>query len=356
MKILNSVIVSLFAAVSICAQPNPATFINGNIGIRYDTRTQMDGDAVKVGVTDKYTLNLNISNSAIFRGSIEAKPVIKGSLYGIKQQGTLTYAIDCDVVNPKNPAQTKNIGKLYGVVPVNEKNVYDFEHGNLKMSILGIGQATGFDSGFKGLAYGKPPVVKDGLFSKIKKEAMNIGRTVNGKTVTLVVNNYDIMQFQNHVLAAGPVAIYTEVTVNGQVVYDYARSAWYLKDITAEYSQGNVRLRDRLSGNIRWVESPDRKTSGVGEYQFDIRINEPISNEVAAFDNSKADESAFFAEDNSVPGLQGNMKYKDIIVGGETVTASQVQVNLHSNNLSKQQTMYICKLFLLSSIVPLNAE
>lgn len=357
MKLYSSIVLAATLVLnSATAQTNVPTHIKGTLDIRYNTRTQKDGDKPKAGVTDKYNLTLNVCDTAIFVGTVDARPTIPGRVYGINQVGLLTYNIDLNVCNPKNVAQCKLIGKLFGTVPVSEKNVYDFEHGTVKAAINGLGQAQPFDSKFSGVALGKPPVVKEGVFSQMKKQAMNIGKSVNGKTVTIVVNNYDIMQFNNLVMAAGPAQSYPEVTANGLFVYDYARSVWYMKDLTCSYTIGNIRYQDRITGNVRWVEAPDRKTTGSGEYQFDVRVNEPLATEVAVFDNTQADESAFFAEDSNVTGLTGTMKYKDTILGGDTVTASQVGIDLKGNKLSKQQAMYLAKLFMLTAIVPLNAE
>lgn len=314
--------------------------VTGTIDIRFNTRTQPG----KENVADRYTLNLNVCDSAVFRGTVDARPFIKGMFSD--QQGLLTYALETDVVNPKNPAQTKNIGKLYGTAPVDAQNVYRFENGNVQVNIFPMGTAKGFESKFKGLALGKPPVQK-GFLAKAK-ESMSFSKSVKGKTVVIKVNNYDIMEFQNLQVAAGPVQVYGEATAAGRMVYDYARSAWYFKDMTVNYFVDGKLLRDAITGNIRWNESS-------GEYQFDVRVNEPPANESAAFDNSSSTEASFFDTDTSIPALIGTMKYTDS-KSGSTVTASGVKVDLTGNQLNKQQIMYLSKLILLTAIVPLNAE
>ena len=328
-------------------------FIKGDLLISFNTRTQLDGDKPKIGVADKYKLKLNVSNSILFDGTIESLPNIKGMI-GLAQQGKLTHAIECSVINPKNTAQTRNIGRLYGTVPVDEQNVYRFEDGNLRIGIFGSGGAQGFESRVRGLALGKPPAVSNGIFSKLKKEALNIGRTVNGKNVAITVTKYDKMEFVGHVLSAGPVMVYPEATVNGPLIYDYDRTAWYFQGVTVAYVVDGRQMMDRLSGNIRWVEASDRASSGKGEYQFDVRVNEPAATEAAVF-AGPADESAFFATDVVNPSLTGTMQYKDTMVGDD-VTQSIVQIDLKGNKLTKQQAMYLAKLLLMSSIVPLNAE
>lgn len=336
-------LVALLVVTPMAAQTSVPTFIKGTIDVRYNTRVTPDTE----GVTDKYTLNINVSNSAQFRGTIDFRPLVKKT-FGENQRSAVIYNIDCDIVNPNNPAQTRNVGKLVGNVPVDENNVYRFQEGDLKINVFAMGSAQAFEGKYTGLALGKPPA-KKGWFNTIT-DAVNI----TSNKVTIAVTKYDKMEFQNHELCVGPVAIYPTVRVNGEMLYDYNRSAWYLRNIAAVYSSTGQAVNDTLSGNIRWVESPNRKTNGEGEYQFDIRVNEPPASEAALF-TGPADESAFFANDVKIPGLVGTMKYKDTMSKG-TVTSSVITVDLVGNQLTKQQTMYLFKLLLLSSVVPLNAE
>jgi hypothetical protein len=335
-------------------QPAPETFIKGEIAIKFNTRVNTDSDGkAKEGVADKYTLSVNVANSALFRGTVQHTPYI-ASLVGSSQKAHLDYVIDCDVVNPKNPSQTRNVGRLFGTVPVDDKNVCRFADGNLKLVVFPVGTAKGFESTFKGLAVGKPPASSEGFLSKLKKEALSITKSINGKAVAISVTKYDKMEFQSHVLAAGPVQIYPEALVNGSMIYDYGRTAWYFDNVTITYALDGRQYQDKLTGNIRWIESANRASSGEGEYQFDVRVNEPAQAEASVF-TGPADESAFFSTDESIPALTGVMKYKDTLAG-ETVTASAVTVDLKGNKLTKQQAMYLAKLLLLSAVVPLNAE
>jgi hypothetical protein len=214
--------------------------------------------------------------------------------------------------------------------------------------------AKGFESKFTGLAAGKPPMKALGLIDSLKKQAVNITKNVNGKNMTIIVKKYDKMQFQNHILGAGPVQIYQEVTVNGEMIYDYDRSVWYFNRMTISYVVDGQQKVDKVSGTILWVESADRKSTGNGEYDFDVRINEPPPGEEAIFASS-SDESAFFATDNSIPSLTGTMKYHDTI-NGDTTTASSVKIDLTGNKLTKQQMMVLCKLLVFSAAVPMNAD
>ena len=333
--------------------PTKPTFIKGDLNIRFNSRQLNSDGKIKEGVSDIYTLNVNVSDSSLFRGTIEQLPTIPGT-FSVAQKGQLTYALDCDVINPANPTQTRNVGKLYGTIPVDENNVYRFSDGTVRVSVFGIGAAKGFESKFSGLALGKPPQKSEGIIDKVKKEALSFTKEVNGKSVAISVSKYDKMEFQQHVLASGPVQIYPEVTVNGALIYDYGRAAWYFQNVTVSYAVDGRRMQDSLTGNIRWIESANRKTTGEGEYQFDIRVNEPPPSEASVF-AAPSDEAAFFATDDLIASLVGTMKYKDTM-NGDSVVASSVTIGLTGNKLTKQQTMYLCKLLFLSAIVPLNAE
>ena len=356
MKFITLFAVAFCSVLKVAAQTPqdgiPDTFIKGSLNIQFDTRlTQKPA----VGTADTYKFNVNVSNSVKYSGTIKQLPTIPGSIFGVDQTGSLTFDLKTDVINPRNTAQTRNVGKIYGIVPVSQSNVYDFANGTLKVQVFAVGTAKGFDSKFGGLALGKPATPSDSVLSILKKEAINFTKSVGGHTMTIAVTKYDVMQFQQHVLGAGPVQIYGEATVNGTMVYDYDRSSWYFQHVSVQYWDNGRQVQDTISGDIRWVEDDNRKTNGIGEYDFDIRINEPPANETAVF-NQTSDESAFFTTDTTVQGLTGTMKYKDTITGGDNVTASAVDIDLKGTKLTKQQAMYLCKLIMFSTVVPLNAE
>ena len=54
----------------------------------------------------------------------------------------------------------------------------------------------------------------------------------------------------------------------------------------------------------------------------------------------------FFAVDNSIPSLLGNIEYQDTM-NGETVTQSKVTYKLEQNKLNDTQVMNFAKLWLL---------
>lgn len=342
------IVIFAVLAINASAQTNPPAFIKGTLDIKYNTRINVDSSGKpNKGVTDVYTVNVNVCNSAVFRGTVAHTPILQ-STFGIAQPSALDYAIECDVVNPNNPAQTRNVGRIYGAVPIDANGVYRYADGNLKIGVLQIGNARGFESKFSGLAAGKPLVKSTGLLDSLKKEALNITKSVQGKTVKLAVSKYDKMEFKNHVLAAGPVQIYPDLTVNGVMIYDYNRLAWYFDGVTISYvAADGKQSTDRLTGSIRWMKSESK-------YDFDIRVNEPPPSEASVFAGA-ADESAFFATDDTLSALTGTMKYKDTTLK-DVVTSSAVQIDLTGNKLSRQQAMSLCKLIVFSSIVPMNAE
>src|SRR6202011_801620 len=72
-----------FAPLAFAQQPAPApapapeVFIKGDLDIKFNTRTNTDAEGkAKEGVTDKYTLSVNVTNSALFRGTIQHTPYI----------------------------------------------------------------------------------------------------------------------------------------------------------------------------------------------------------------------------------------------------------------------------------------
>ena len=341
------------ACFSVTAQTNNSPFIKGTIDIKYNSRLS----APTKGVKDIYTLNINVANSALFKGTISDLPqIIEGYISkAVTQPRGLNYDISCDVVNPKNPTQTKNVGRLYGNVPIASDGSYLYDRGSLTVDILPMGNAGGFSSKFQGVTIGKPLARPANWMETLQRPLVNITRTVNGKTTTVALKKYDKMEFRNHILGAGPVAIYQPATVSGEMLYDYDKNCWFFNNITVQYADNNLLKADRLTGTIRWVESPQRKQNGEGEYQFDVRVNEPPVSVAAAFDTKASDESSFFEVDTSVPALVGSMKYKDTLKGDSTVS-SQVTVDLIGNNLSKQQVMFLTKIILFSCVVPMNGD
>jgi hypothetical protein len=231
--------------------------------------------------------------------------------------------------------------------------------GGLGFSVLD--RMAGSDSKFSGVAAGKPLVRPPNWMETLQRQTINITRSVNGKIMTVSLKKYDKMEFRSVVIAAGPIPLYPDTTVNGEMLYDYEKNTWFFNNMNVNYastnlSGENIIRSDRISGTIRYIEDDARKTNGKSEYQFDIRVNEPIVSESTALASPKVvDESAFFASDNSAVGLFGTMKYQDSIKNDVTLT-SAVDINLYGVGITKQQLMILNKIIIFTSIVPMNAD
>ena len=341
------------------AAPAASPTVKGTLDIQFDSRVRLD-DAGKPqqGVVDTYKIDVCAAETVVFRGTIKATPGIFGDYTGMmKQQAMLQYAINMIVKNPANLSQELPVGRMVGGVPINAKGEYQYGEGTLRVAVDATGKASGFESAFRGVALGKPLRGATAL-EKIKKQAMTLTRQVQGKTIKLVVSDYDKLGFLGLVMAAGPAKNYPEVTVNGEMLYDYERSAWYFTGVTMTYSVNGKPQQDKLSGNIKWVESPDRKVNGEGKYVFDVRMNE-VDKELAAGESAAFapvdDEAAFFAVDNTIASMTGEAKYKDTLAG-DTTTSSSVKIDLVGNKLSKVQTVNLTRLFWLVSVIPFNSD
>ena len=335
------------------AQTNPVPTIKGTLGIQYNTRT---GAPVKGVTKDIYTLNLNVANSVLFHGQIFDRPQVIEGMFSpaVTQPRSLKYDVSCDVVNPKNISQTRNIGRMFGEVQINSSGTYNYDGGSLIMDILPMGNAGGFTSKFSGLAEGKP-LVRPSNWTDTIRQTVNITRSVNGKTMTVSLKRYDKMNFRQVVLAQGPVQIYQSVTVNGEMLYDYDKNCWFFNNFTVQFAEGGIVKIDRISGTIRYVLDANYKANKLSQYEFDLRVNEPTPDAASAF-NAPSDESAFFSTDTTVAGLTGTMKYKDTVSANDVTTSSDIVIDLTGNNITKQQTMVLGKVIIFAAIVPMNAD
>jgi hypothetical protein len=339
------------------AQTNTNLFIKGTMNITYNTHQNPAGTK---GIQDVYDINLNVANSVVFHGKMSDTPQIIEGMFSksVTQPRTLKYDVDCDVVNPANPSQTRNIGRMYGIVPITSDGVYDYDKSSLVIDILPMGNAGGFTSKFSGQAAGKP-LVRPANWTDTIRETVNINRLVNGKPMTVSLKRYDKMEFHNVVLAEGPVQIYQPVTVNGQMLYDYDKNCWFFNNFTVQYADNGTVKIDRVTGTIRWVKNAQRKINGLGQYEYDIRVNEPAPDAAGVF-AAPTDESAFFTSNTTVPGLTGTMKYKDTIKDDGTedglTLSSAVTIDLTGSNITKQQLMVLNKVAIFASVIPMNSD
>ena len=340
--------------------------IAGAMDIQFNTRTSQDtsGDLVEgspsMGVTDNYKFTLSVAKTTEFDGTVTRQPnLYTKTLHRRKQGASLGFNVNLAVRNPRDLKQKRQIGKLVGGVPVDEKSgafILDAagfkDVSPLRIVVDTVGAQQGFTDNFGGRIYGKAEK-KDNLAGYTYK------RLVAGKTVEFKVKKVDPMRFENVMLAKGPAGIYPKTSVNGRLDFDYETGNWLTDGIRFRYSLDGKDVEDVITGTIKWVEDSNRSTNGKGHYEFNLRFNEeknrPAKGEDAAFQESNAEE-AFFAVDEDLPALTGRIEYVDTFIpGGDTPSSSKVAFHLKANKLTKQQVMNFWKLWLLC-ISPTNDE
>jgi hypothetical protein len=363
------------SAAPVLAQSTPAAgdtsqmtkddVIAGTMDIDFKTRTQLDtsGDlkegSAKLGAFDAYRFTFNVADTTEFNGEIQRTPKLYSKILGRpKQEAKLYYNVQLSVLNPRDLKQKKTVGKWVGTVPVDPATgAFDLSGGTaqdsaLRVAVDAVGRAAAFTDNFGGKLNGKAET-KENLGTSLYK------RVVGNKTVEVKVTKSDPMRFEAVQLAKGPAEIYPKTTVNGRLDYDYETGNYYADNIKFTYNLDGKQIDDVMTGTIKWVEADDRKTSGKGHYEFNLRFNEeknkPASGENAAFEKM-SDEDAFFAVDNSVPTLTGRIDYVDTFIGGkDTPSASKVTYHLNANKLTKQQVVNFFKLWLIA-VGPTNDE
>jgi hypothetical protein len=329
--------------------------IAGTMEIDFKSRKTLDDKGrPQKGVTDQYSVNLNVAQTTEFKGSIQRLPTV-GGLLGSGQRGQIQYSVDLSVLNPANLSQKKAVGKWVGTVPMGTDGVYavdgaaDSQH---RIAVDAIGKAPAFTDKFGGRLVGK---------GKKPAHAVTYVRQLAGKQVKVEVKNTDPMRFESLALAQGPAQSYPRTVVNGNLDYDYETGNYYTNGIRFIYQQNGKETEDVVTGSIKWVEDANRASNGKGQYDFNLRFNEgkvtKATTEADAF-AGKSDEEAFFAVDNTVPSLTGTISYEDQMIGGgdkATVAQSKVKYALNANQLTKVQIMNFFKLWLVC-VGPTNDE
>jgi len=339
--------------------------ITGSMTIDFKTRTSKDtsGEFVEgspaLNVQDSYALDLTVVKTVQFTGKIVRQPNIYTKVMRkLKQGAALGFDITLAVLNPKNLSEKKVVGKWVGNVPINtETGAYDLAGGKaeerpLRIAVDTVGAAKAFTDGFAGRLVGKAEK-KDNLAQYTYK------RLVGNRTVEITVKKSDPMRFEGIELAKGPAEVYPRTIVNGRLDYDYETGNWYTDGIRFKYALNGKDFEDVITGSIKWVEDPNRKSNGKGFYEFNLRFNEDknktANTEAAAFDKM-SEEDAFFVVDNSVPSLTGRIEYVDTMSpGSDTPMSSKVTYKLTANKLTKQQVMNFFKLWLIC-VGPTNDE
>lgn len=361
--------VALFPASSArAAGPETMTedgVIAGTMQIEFETRVKQDtsGDLKEgspaIGAKDKYNFQLTVAKTTEFAGEITRQPsLFTKTLQRRKQDAQLFYKVPLAVLNPKDMKQKRTVGSWVGTVPIDPATgAYDLAGGSktdsaLRIAVDAVGKAPAFTDNFAGRLVGKAER-KENLASYHYK------RLIGDKTVEFVVKKSDPMRFENIVMAKGPAETYPRTVVNGRLDYDYETGNYFADNIRFKYSLDGADFEDVVTGTIKWVEDPDRKSNGKGYYDFNLRFNEEknksAAGEGAAFEKMSS-EDAFFAVDNSIPCLTGRVTYVDNIpAGSESPTSSKVTYSLNANKLTKQQVMNFFKLWMLA-IGPTNDE
>lgn len=355
-------------ATACLAQPEVMTkdgVISGTMDITFNTRTNKDSsgdlvtDSPALGAKDRYAFKLSVVETLEFSGEITRQPNLYSKLIrSRKQSAQMWYNVAITVKNSKDLKQSKTVGKWVGTVPIDEKSgKYDLAGGRssespLRFDIDAVGKGTAFKDLFSGYLVGKAEK-KDNLAEYTYR------RLVAGKTVEYKVKKSDPLRFENLQLAKGPVEVYPATLVGGTLNYDYETGNYFADNITFKYALDGKDYTDVVTGTIKWVEDPDRKTNGKGFYEFNVRFNEDknkaATGESAAFDKL-SDEDAFFAVDNSIPSLTGKIAYTDTMSGGsDEPTSSKVTYTLNGNKLTKQQVVNFFKLWLVA-VGPTNDE
>ncbi len=337
--------------------------ITGKMFIKFSTRQELDrtgtlseGSAAQ-GVRDTYFFTLNLLNEVEFDGKIARQPNLftKGATFSAKKRVQAALfdfeKLEIIVINPKNPAQKKTVGRWTGLVPIDTATGSYQVAGSgdrpLRIFIEPLGRAQAIDEPFGGRIVGKADD-KSGLSGRTYK------RTVGGKTVEYTASKVDPLTFDKLILAKGPVTSYPTTTVNGALDYDYETGNYVASGVTFDYELDGKGVNDVMTGTIKWV---DPKGNEKGYYDFNLRFNEEKNKPAQGVDAAFAPPEgvdAFFAVDTSIPALTGRIVYHDKEDGGKTVETTALY-NLEANRLTKQQLMNFLKLWVLI-VGPTNDE
>lgn len=339
--------------------------IAGTMDIDFKTRTNLDtsGKFVEgspaLNAADEYSFSLRVAKTTEFSGKINRQPnIYTKTLRRVEQAAALGFDITMSVLNPQDMKQKKAVGKWVGKVPIDTASgAYDLLGGSkderpLRIQVDAMGKASAFTDGFAGRLVGKAEK-KDNL------AAYTYTRLVGKKEVKIVVKRSDPMKFEGIELAKGPAETYPRTRVNGRLDYDYETGNWYTDGIRFKYSLNGKDFEDVVTGSIKWVEDPDRKSNGKGQYEFNLRFNEDknksAKSEADAF-GQMSGEDAFFVVDDSIPCMTGTIAYVDTMAPGKDVpSSSKVTFNLNANKLNKQQIMNFFKLWMVC-VGPTNDE
>lgn len=283
--------------------------ISGEIIADFGSRKQSGATGV-----DVYTIsNLKAGDLMVLNGTINRTP-----------EKSLGYSVKFDLFNPKNPAQVaKEAAILRGDVVIDQTGRYDPVAGKLRIDVVkGTQSSAPFRGGLQGREVTRWWEVSEQLKKAQKAAAKEYSRVVEGKTITIKVQNADPLRFDGLVLATGPFSYLPETTVRGSLDYDYELGNWLLDNngLTLNYQIGEKVINDRITGSIRFAEEEGnatvdgKKVAFTGYYEYNLRFNEEAQKSDAAFfeGDASAQSDAFFSTaDQSKPGIYGKVYFTD---------------------------------------------
>jgi hypothetical protein len=342
--------------------------IVGTVAIDYDSRKHKASDGQpEPGFNDKLAVDLNVGKDTAFKGSIVRTPQVAGNL-GIKQSANMRFDVDLVVFNPANRAQTMSVGRWVGDIPVGSDGVYQLNKdkgASVRFAITQKGGAPAGDFGgiIRGRKLGSSKLMElaNQVKDSVKKEGVSkvFTRMYQGKPLSVKATNVDPMGFENLVLAAGPASMYSPVTVNGNMFFDYDSDTWFLENMSFRYQDKDKQINDRVSGTIRWIDNKDRTG---GRYELNVTFNEPVTTAAPAdasgfFAASDDSASGFFAVDNSLATCGGKVNFADeYSPGSDSPLRSKVEHKIECNDkVTPHQVMAFSKLWLLG-IGPITDE
>jgi hypothetical protein len=322
-------------------------YMKGSLVINWDTRlaSNRDGEYPKADVTDTFTYDVTVGHTT-YKGDVVCKPYIFSKHLGrVVQVGDCKYDINVGVINPSNPSQHKNVGKIVGNYAIDQKGQVNLSEATVRMEVQSLGQAQAMTSNYTGVFSGKAPSAEttvSRLRDEATKKSATITRMVGKNTVSVTLGDVDPLEFKNTGLPAGPSANYPQATVNGQLIYSYESDNWF-PQLSLNYSD----VKDSLGGGIKWVE----QGKGAGRYELNVILNEGqtgLADEAAAFDENVQGEDAFFAADPSQSVLNGTIEFNETAGGVDNLARkTDIKFNIGVQQVTAQQALAFWKLLLL---------
>jgi hypothetical protein len=331
--------------------------VSGTMSIDFETRAQPDNTGQpKVGAVDRYSFNLLVRDSLRFSGSITRRPRLESTILGRElQRAELSFDVNLSLIDPVDPRKEKQVSQWAGVVPIDSSGRYQLTPA-LVLHTRNVGALPELRDSFAGTIVCKGSEQQH-LLAKLRQYSRSFGT----RHVVIQSRHIDPIRFSSVKLAAGPLQSYPQTIVDGNLDYDYDTGNWYTNGIT--FTLPN-KIKDVVTGSIKWVEDENRKQNGKGHYEFNLRFNEAMQHPVedeSTFFASAGDEELFFAVDPSMPGISGTISYvdafKSIDRGSDEplVVHSNVIYDLKAQNLSQTQVVNFLKLWLLL-VGPVNDE